>query len=69
MTAERCAQLSLVAIINHLPESWICFKPVLPFMYAVQYLPSISKSIMKALGAEYFAKVRDSRNAMKDKKA
>ena len=26
MTAERCAQLSMVAIANRLPESWICFR-------------------------------------------
>ena len=43
MTAERCATLSLVAIANSLPESWICFKPVLPFMYAFQYMPSVAK--------------------------
>lgn len=42
-------------------------RPVLPFMYAVQYLPSFSKTIMRMLGAGYFAKVRDSRNAIEEK--
>lgn len=68
MTAERCAELSLVAIVNQLPESWICFRPVLPLLYAVQYMPSLSKSFMRLIGAEYLAKVRDSRNALEEKK-
>jgi len=68
MTSERCAELSLIAIVNKLPESWICFRPVLPLMYATQYFPAISKTLMRALGAEYFAKVRDSRNAIEEKK-
>ena len=42
-------------------------RPVLPFMYAVQYLPDFSKTIMRMLGAGYFAKVRDSRNAIEEK--
>ena len=42
----RCAELSLVAIVNKLPESWICFRPVLPLMYASQYLPGISKFVL-----------------------
>ena len=42
-------------------------RPVLPFMYAVQYLPGFSKTIMRMLGAGYFAKVRDSRNAIEEK--
>ena len=47
-------------------ENYI-FRPVLPFMYAVQYLPALSKTIMIMLGAGYFAKVRDSRNAIEEK--
>merc|ERR1719431_2444530 len=62
MTAERCAELSLVAIVNKLPESWICFRPVLPLMYASQYLPGISKVVMSVLGPAFLARVRDSRN-------
>jgi len=68
MTAERCAELSLVAIVNKLPESWICFRPVLPLMYASQYLPGISKVVMSVLGPAFLARVRDSRNAMESEK-
>lgn len=69
MTAERCAQLSLVAIANSLAESWICFKPVLPLMYASQYMPAVSKwAFQKFLGPKFLAKVRDSRNAMESEK-
>ena len=43
MTSERCAHLSLVAIAHGLEEAWISFFPVLPLMYAGQYMPTISK--------------------------
>ena len=49
----RCAELSLVAIVNKLPESWICFRPVLPLMYASQYLPGISKFVFFSLSSSY----------------
>lgn len=68
MTAERCAELSFIAIANKLPESWICFKPVLLLMYGSQYLPTLSKTVMKILGPKFLAKVRDSRNAMESDK-
>ena len=68
MTAERCAELSFIAIANKLPESWICFKPVLLLMYGSQYLPTLSKTVMKILGPKFLAKVRDSRNAMESEK-
>jgi len=68
MTAERCAELSFIAITNKLPESWICFKPVLLLMYASQYLPTLSKTVMKLLGPKFLANVRDSRNAMESDK-
>ncbi|XP_023334249.1 dehydrogenase/reductase SDR family member 7-like isoform X3 [Eurytemora carolleeae] len=68
MTAERCAELSLIAVANKLPESWLCFAPVLPMMYLNQYLPAVSKSLMKLLGAKFLANVRDSRNAMESDK-
>ena len=35
--------------MNKLPESWICFRPVLPLMYASQYLPGISKFVFLSL--------------------
>jgi len=68
MTAERCAVLSLVAIANKIPESWICFKPVLLLMYANQYIPGVAKWALRLLGPKFLAKVRDSRNAMESEK-
>ena len=68
MTAERCAELSFIAIANKLPESWICFKPVLLLMYASQYMPALAKTCMKILGPKFLANVRDSRNAMESDK-
>lgn len=64
MTAERCAQLSLVAIANKLPESWICFRPVLTLMYLTQYCPALTKAAMRFLKPEFLSKIRDSRNAL-----
>ena len=49
----RCAELSLVSIVNKLPESWICFRPVLPLMYASQYLPGISKWVSLSFFNKY----------------
>ena len=43
MTAERCARLSLVAIVNEIEEAWITFFPVLPMLYFSQYMPTVSK--------------------------
>jgi len=68
MTAERCAELSLVAIANKIPESWICFKPVLTLLYVSQYMPSLAKAGLRLLGPKFLAKVRDSRNAMESEK-
>ena len=50
---SRCAELSLVSIVNKLPESWICFRPVLPLMYASQYLPGISKFVFFSHRSSY----------------
>ena len=49
----RCAELSLVSIVNKLPESWICSRPVLPLMYASQYLPGISKWVSLSFFNKY----------------
>jgi len=68
MTSERCAELSLSATVNGLPESWICSMPVLPLVYASQYLPSVSRMILSLVGPSFLAKIRDSRNAMETDK-
>ena len=43
MTAERCAELSAIAIVNKLSEVWIAENPILAFYYAMQYFPTITK--------------------------
>ena len=43
MSTKRCAHLCLVAIAHGLEEAWITFFPVLPLMYAGQYMPTLSK--------------------------
>ena len=42
MTAERCAFLSLVAMANHIEESWIGIFPIVPLIYLQAYLPFVS---------------------------
>jgi hypothetical protein len=37
-------------------------------MYLNQYLPSMSKALLRLVGPKYLAKVRDSRNAMESDK-
>jgi hypothetical protein len=41
---------------------------VLPLLYVSQYLPALSKSLMKLIGPKYLAKLRDSRDAMQSDK-
>lgn len=43
MTAERCAHLMLVAISHGIGEAWMSLMPVVPLMYASQYMPTVSK--------------------------
>ena len=37
-------------------------------MYLTQYCPGLTKAAMKLLKPEYFAKIRDSRNALESDK-
>ena len=50
MTAERCAHLCLIAIVNKLDEAWMALFPILPMIYLMKYYPNISKIIIKYLG-------------------
>ena len=43
MTAERCAHLMLVAVSHGIGEAWMSLMPVVPLMYASQYMPTVSK--------------------------
>lgn len=50
MTPERCAHLSLIAIVNKLDEVWMALFPILPLVYFMKYYPNVSKIIIKYLG-------------------
>ena len=65
MTAERCAHLSLVAITHNIYESWIAIFPVLPLIYAVQYMPGMSVTLKQILGPKIFQKLRDGKETVK----
>ncbi|XP_076903948.1 uncharacterized protein LOC143559164 isoform X2 [Bidens hawaiensis] len=51
VSAERCAELTLVAASHGLKEAWISYQPVLAVMYLVQYVPSVGFWLMDKVGA------------------
>ncbi|TRY78067.1 hypothetical protein TCAL_10578 [Tigriopus californicus] len=67
MTAERCAFLMMVAIAHKLEEAWITFFPILPMMYAYQYLPWLTRKFIRLVGPSLFQKLRDSKETVKNK--
>ncbi|CAG7816755.1 unnamed protein product [Allacma fusca] len=56
MTAERCAQLSLVALANRLNESWISLPPIVPALYFLTYFPLLSSALLKLVGGDAILK-------------
>lgn len=50
MKAERCAYLSLIAVVNKLDEVWMAMFPILPLIYLIKYYPNLSKYLIKYLG-------------------
>ncbi|CAI8018453.1 Dehydrogenase/reductase SDR family member 7 [Geodia barretti] len=48
MTAQRCAQLTLVAISNQLLEVWVSRKPALYVPYLAHYAPSTLHFLWRA---------------------
>lgn len=42
MSTKRCARLCLIAIAFKINEAWISIQPVLLFMYASRYMPSLT---------------------------
>ena len=60
MKADRCAKLIAVSIVNQLDETWMVTQPVLLLLYAHQYMPSISKSLMSIFfNSKVLHKLRD----------
>lgn len=46
MKTDRCAHLMTIAMANKLDEVWICMQPILMMYYAMQYFPSLSRSLI-----------------------
>lgn len=67
MTSERCAHLMMVAIAHKMEEAWITFFPILPMMYANQYLPWLTRKFIRLVGPGLFQKLRDSKETVKNK--
>ncbi|XP_064605680.1 dehydrogenase/reductase SDR family member 7-like [Liolophura sinensis] len=61
MSTRRCAYLSAVAIANELDEVWIALHPVLGLTYLHQYMPAISKWLMKGFGMKKIKELREGR--------
>lgn len=60
MATERCAQLSLAAIVNRVNVAWISIQPVLTCCYLGQYLPNVLALIFtKFMTEEKLMKIRD----------
>lgn len=66
MTAERCAQLMVVAMANGIEQSWISIFPIVPLVYLQAYFPYISAKLSAVLGRRgVYMKLRDSRDTLK----
>lgn len=61
MTAQRCAYLGLIAVVNKIDEAWIALFPLIPMVYAVTYFPNISRKLAKIIGPRQFQRLRDSK--------
>lgn len=61
MTAERCAKLSLIAIVNKLDEAWMGCFPIMLLIYGVVYFPNVAKACIKILGSRRIQSFRDSK--------
>lgn len=60
VSAERCAELIMVAMVNKLDEVWIAKHPILLFVYATQYFPNLAKwwDWFAMLGESYIVHLR-----------
>lgn len=50
VSAEKCAELTIIAATHGLKEAWISYQPVLVVMYLVQYMPTIGYWLMDKVG-------------------
>ncbi|KAL0452256.1 UNVERIFIED_CONTAM: Dehydrogenase/reductase SDR family member 7 [Sesamum latifolium] len=50
VSAERCAELTIIAASHVLKEAWISYQPVLAVLYLVQYMPMVGYWLMDKIG-------------------
>ncbi|KAL0403383.1 UNVERIFIED_CONTAM: Dehydrogenase/reductase SDR family protein 7-like [Sesamum radiatum] len=50
VSAERCAELTIIAASHGLKEAWISYQPVLAVLYLVQYMPTVGYWLMDKIG-------------------
>ncbi|KAL6527069.1 hypothetical protein OROGR_016159 [Orobanche gracilis] len=55
VSAERCAELTIIAASHGLKEAWISHQPVLAVMYLVQYMPTVGYWLMDKIGEKRVA--------------
>lgn len=66
MSAERCATLMAVAIVNKVSEAWITPSTLLFVTYLVKYHPNLSfRTVLRFLGLNFLKRLRDAKNADK----
>ncbi|XP_072970940.1 uncharacterized protein [Typha angustifolia] len=51
VSAERCAELTIIAATHGLKEAWISDQPILLVMYLAQYMPTIAYWFLDRVGA------------------
>lgn len=61
LSPERCAELFVVALANRVSEPWISLPPPLFLLFCMQYLPSLSKTLLQLIPVSYMTKLRDGR--------
>lgn len=66
MATGRCAFLMSIAIANALDEVWIAKQPFLLYYYAMQYMPSFTRSIFpRIMTKERVMRLRDGEDQLK----
>lgn len=66
MATSRCAFLMSIAMANALDEVWIAKQPFLLYYYAMQYMPSVTRSLFpRIMTKERIMRLRDGEDQLK----
>jgi dehydrogenase/reductase SDR family protein 7 len=66
VTAERCAQLTVVALANRLDEVWISKNPILFFTYMFHYCPLLANWLGKRIGGNRAKAIKAGKKVVDD---